>query len=267
MSNSKIKVAAVSYLNTKPMLHGLEQSPILDQLEIILKNPGDCFKQMKAGEVDIALLPVATLPYLKNCEIISDFCIGAEGDVGTVCLFSDVPLEEVDTILLDYQSRTSVALTKVLIEHHWKKKVEFKDTKAGFIKDIKGKTAGLVIGDRCFALKKKKAYQYDLGEAWTELTSLPFTFAVWVSRRKLSSEFITQFNQAIDLGVKGIPALAQSLQKNFSDQDVLDYFTEKISYFLDSKKRMALNKFYQLQRLDFQPKYSDQFMAHLEQNG
>ncbi|HNF48735.1 MAG TPA: hypothetical protein PLF48_05095, partial [Chitinophagales bacterium] len=108
------KLSAVSYLNTKPFLYGLEHAAIADETEISLDPPAVTAEKLIHNEVDIALIPVAVLPLLKQPKIISPFCIGSNGKVATVCLFSDVPLEEIETILLDYQSRTSVQLVQIL---------------------------------------------------------------------------------------------------------------------------------------------------------
>lgn len=255
MIDQKIKLVAVSYLNTKPMLAGLKQSSIMDQLEIVEANPGACAEKMIKGEADIALIPVATIPNIPESFIISNYCIGAKGKVDSVSLFSEVPLSEIDTVLLDYQSRTSTALCQILLKKYWKQPVVFKPTTPGYIDKINGKTAGLVIGDRSFGLKAKLPYSYDLSEAWLDFTNLPFVFASWISRIKLSDDFLKAFDKALATGLEQRAELAQTLQPNFPQQNVLDYFTQKIDYHFDVTKRLGLNRFYQEMGLSFEPSY------------
>ena len=145
----KIKVGAVSYLNTKPLLYGVKRDEALkNQIDLLEDYPAKIAGMLIEGSIDVGLVPVAIIPKLSEWHIVSDYCIGAEGDVASVCLFSDVPIEKVERVLLDYQSRTSVNLCKVLLKHHWKITPVIEDAQEGYQKEIKGTTAGVVIGDR-----------------------------------------------------------------------------------------------------------------------
>ena len=116
---SIIKISAVSYLNSKPFLYGLEQSYVRGKIDISLDTPAQAAEKLLNDEVEISLVPVAIIPQLENPVIISPYCIGADGKVATVCLFSNVPVEEIKTVHLDYQSRTSVQLVRVLFREFW----------------------------------------------------------------------------------------------------------------------------------------------------
>ncbi|MDB4127109.1 menaquinone biosynthesis protein, partial [Flavobacteriales bacterium] len=175
-----LKISAVSYLNTIPFVHGLKQSELIKIIDLQLDYPSICAEKLINGIVDLALVPVAVIPKLKEAHIISDYCIGANGAVDTVCLYSDVPIEEIESIALDYQSRTSVALLKILLNEYWQLNPELKKANVGFEENIKGNHAALVIGDRAFALNTKYAYIYDLSAIWKKMTGLPFVFAAWV---------------------------------------------------------------------------------------
>ena len=144
----KIKIAAVSYLNTKPFLFGLENHLISEKIEILREIPSECFRKFLHKEVDIGLVPIGGLHELEGYEVISDFCIASSGKVQTVCLFSEIPLDKIETVLLDFHSVTSVLLTKAIFKNHWKLSPGFSHTEANFEADIKGETAGLIIGDR-----------------------------------------------------------------------------------------------------------------------
>jgi chorismate dehydratase len=232
--DKKIRVAAVSYLNTKPLIYGFEQGMMKDEVELLTDFPANIATMLINDEVDIALLPVATISSLKECHIITDYCIGTVGEVASVCLFSDVPVEEIETILLDYQSKTSVALLKILLKEYWNVNPILVDAAEGYENKIMANTAGLVIGDRAFAQRNKNRYIYDLGYAWKTLTGLPFVFAAWVANKKLSEHFLTKFNETVGEGSQYLPAIIEA--NSYQEYDLEKYYTENISYTLDDEK-------------------------------
>ncbi|MBA3972463.1 MAG: menaquinone biosynthesis protein, partial [Bacteroidetes bacterium] len=175
----KIKISVVSYLNSKPFIYGLKHSSLMDQIDLELDIPAVCAQKLKERKVDIGLVPIAILPELTEKYIISDYCIGAVGKVASVMLYSDVPLEEIKFVLLDYQSRTSVALVKVLAKKFWKIKPEWINAGVDYENKISGSMAAVIIGDRTFGLNDKYRYAYDLAEEWQKFTGLPFVFACW----------------------------------------------------------------------------------------
>ena len=140
---SKIKASAVAYLNTKPFLYGLKKTGLLQQIDLALDIPSNTAKKLLNGEVDLGLVPVAVLPLLtKKYQIVSDYCIGTERVVKTVCLYSQVSLQQIKRIYLDYHSRTSVQLVQLLCEKYWQLEVEFLPAEEGYIQQIQGDTAG-----------------------------------------------------------------------------------------------------------------------------
>ena len=243
-----LKATAVSYLNTKPFLYGLAKTGLLDELDLSLNIPATCARKLQQGEVTLGLVPVAVLPEIPQARIISDYCIGTVGAVKTVCLYSDVPLDRVSHLYLDHHSRTSVALTKLLLRDYWKVAPELVQARDGYIDGLGGTTAGLVIGDRCIGLADRFAYEYDLGEAWEAHTGLPFVFAAWVSTIELPAEFIERFNAALATGLVAIPELLYILPTPKAGFDLAAYFNENISYELDAPKKRALSLF--LRQLD-----------------
>ncbi len=241
----KLKVTAVSYLNTKPLLYGLVKSGLIEELDLQLDIPSVCASKLSTGEADFGLIPVAAIPELTTPYIVSDYCIGTVGEVKTVCIFSEVPLEEVTELYLDFHSRTSVELVKILLENHWHCSPTLLPSTIGFERKIGGTTAALIIGDRAMDQLGKHAFTYDLGKAWLAYTGLPFVFAAWVSNKPLSSDFITRLNQAMKLGIASIPQLMLILPEQHPGFDLRKYFTENISYQLDAAKRQALRYFLQ----------------------
>ncbi|MBV7529938.1 menaquinone biosynthetic enzyme MqnA/MqnD family protein [Chitinophaga sp. sic0106] len=237
----KVKVAAVSYLNTKPLLYGFRNHPVMERMELSMDYPAKIAQQLVDGEVDVALVPVAIIPKLKEYHIIADYCIGAEAPVASVCLYSDVPLHDIKRIYLDYQSRTSVALLKVLVREYWKLDVEFVATSGDYESNIKGTDAGLVIGDRALKQRKISPFIYDLAEHWMRFTSLPFVFAAWIANKELPADFIAEFNNATGIGLQNIPAVVA--ENPYDVYDLTTYYVQNISYPLTPAKRQGMQKF------------------------
>lgn len=239
---TKIKVAAVNYLNTKPLLYGIKRSDVFNDIELIEAFPSKVAAMLLDGTVDVGLVPVAIIPQLSESHIITDYCIGCDGAVGSVCIFSDVPMEQVKEVYLDYQSRTSVELAKILLRGHWKSNARtVYATGEDFRGNIKGTTAGLVIGDRAFEQRFQSKYIYDLGEAWKAHTGLPFVFAAWVSNKRLSEEFLQSFNNANAYGLKHLDEVVS--EADINSFDLKQYYTENINYILTDTKKNSMKQF------------------------
>ncbi|TXH60388.1 MAG: hypothetical protein E6Q89_00950 [Bacteroidia bacterium] len=240
---SKIKVGAVSYLNTKPLLYGIEHSSLINEIDLIVDYPSNLAKLISVGEIDLALLPVAAMKDIANATIIGDYGIAADGDVASVCIFSQVPIEEVTSVYLDYQSRTSVKLAEYLLKHFWKKEVVYLKATENYIDYIHDTQAGVIIGDRALKQLHNFNYVYDLATAWKNHTSLPFVFAAWISNKSLSNDFITEFNVANAYGLQHLDEVIDLYP--FPYYDLKKYYTQNIHYYLDDKKQEGLQRFLQ----------------------
>lgn len=241
---AKIKVAAVSYLNTKPLLYGIEHSDVMNDIELLLDYPAKLAERLKNGEIDMALLPVAAMPGIKGARVVSDYGIASDGNVASVAIFSQVPMEEIESVYLDYQSRTSVRLAQLLLEEYWEKKVVFKQAPQNYIDYINGANAGVIIGDRALKQYTNFEYVYDLATAWKEYTGLDFVFAAWVANKDLPQDFLTRFNAANAEGLNHMDEVIA--QNSFPYYDLRSYYTENIKYKLDDAKVKGMNKFLEL---------------------
>lgn len=214
----------------------------MERIDLVEEYPARIAQMLIDGSADLGLIPVAVIPFLSEAHIVTDFCIGADGPVASVCLFSDVPMEEVTKVYLDYQSRTSVMLARVLLKEFWKSGAEIVAARGEDYRDeIKGTVAGLVIGDRALHQRSRSPYIYDLAEAWKQHTGLPFVFAAWISNKPLPAGFLADFNEANAQGLLQIDAVvAENPSPHF---DLRAYFTEFIDYKLNDKKREALALF------------------------
>lgn len=238
-----MKVGAVSYLNTRPLIYGFERGMMKDDLELVIDYPAKIAKMLLEGSIDIGLVPVVTIPQLNFSNVFSRYCIGCDGPVASVGLFSDVPISQVERVLLDFESRTSVELLLILLKEYWEVRPQLVDTSKGYTSEISGTTAGLVIGDRALKQRGINRYTFDLGETWKKLTGLPFVFASWISNKSLSDDFITAFEEATALGLSHVEEIVKD--NPFSEYDLHKYYTENISYEMDDRKQDALKFFLQ----------------------
>ncbi len=242
----KIKISAVSYLNSLPFIYGLDNyKNFSEDVDLQKDIPSVCADKLINNEVDLGLIPVAEIKKINSAKIISNYCIGAVGKVNTVQLLSDVPLKDIKQIFLDYQSRTSVNLLKILVKDYWKINPDFKSTSGGYEDMISGTNAGLIIGDRAFIYSGKFKYVYDLSEEWMNYTSLPFVFAAWVSNKDLPQTFINDFNDALKKGLENKDLIINNYLKNNPNinYDIEKYLKHNISYYLDSEKKKGMDLF------------------------
>ncbi|HPH99406.1 MAG TPA: menaquinone biosynthesis protein [Chitinophagaceae bacterium] len=237
----KIKVGAVSYLNAKPLLYGLKHTDIIKEIVLTEDYPSNIAHQLLHGTIDIGLVPVAIIPKLQEHYIISNYCIGCDGEVASVCLFSEVPIEQIKKVLLDYQSRTSVRLVQILLKEYWKVDVVFEQTSTNFREEIKNTTAAVVIGDRAFEQRNISTYCYDVGLAWKQHTGLPFVFAAWVANKPLNEDFIARFSAANQLGLDDIETVIHQLHS--PHYNLKKYFTQNIQYVLNNNLKKGLAHF------------------------
>ena len=226
------------------MLYGIVRSEVMNQIELTEDYPSNVAQQLREGSIDVALLPVAVMPTIPGARIVSDYGIAADGDVASVSIFSQVPMEEIEIVYLDYQSRTSVRLAQLLLEKYWKKEVVFKPATEHYIDYINGRAAGVIIGDRALKQIPNFEYIYDLAAGWKAFTGLPFVFAAWIANKELPQSFIQAFNEANAEGLKHIDQVVS--ENPFPYYDLKKYYTENIHYLLDEEKKKGLNLFLQM---------------------
>lgn len=246
-----VRVSAVSYLNTLPFQYGFKYGPKV-AMDLSLDNPAECAQKLIDGEAAVGLIPVAVLPSLPEHSIVTDYCIAADGPVRTVMLYSDVPVEEIETIWLDYQSRTSVNLCRILCSEYWKVSPRFRAASAGYESRFSGREAAVIIGDRTFRMERQYPYVYDMAEAWKAFTGLSFVFAAWVAHASVPPEFTRGFNEVLKYGMEHRDeAISAYLNHNADPGDLRGYLTENIHHVWTTRMAEALQLF--LQKLSSLP--------------
>jgi chorismate dehydratase len=239
-----LKISAVSYLNTIPFVYGIRQSGFLQDYYLDLDIPSRCAEKLKSGLVDVALMPVGALSDFPSYQFVTDFCIGAISSVKTVLLLSHKPLPEIKEIGLDYDSRTSVQLVRVLAKHLWKIDPVWKNLNPGQVSQDTSMESIVAIGDKTFNLVKRYPYCYDLAEEWINLTSLPFVFAAWITINNLPDNLLAALNKALEYGTSHIKETLDFFRDKLpAGIDCQSYLEKNISFGLDAQKRKGLDLF------------------------
>lgn len=243
----RIKISAVSYLNARPFVYGLQHSDLIGKIDLSLDIPSVCAFKLSTGIADIGLIPVAAISDVLNSTLISDYCIASSGKVRTVVLLSNVPLDEITMIVLDYQSRTSVQLVRILAKYYWKINPVWESGQPGYIEgDIDITTAIVVIGDRVFEAEGKFSYCYDLGEEWKDFSGYDFVFACWIANKPIEAEFISEFNKALADGLLHLDEVITESEKDHPDCQLNEYFYKNINFVFDDSKGKGLELFLKL---------------------
>lgn len=231
----KYRIALVEYLNTLPFSEGLRRSGLEHQMEVHRATPSECAKLFKNGDVDISLCPIGALEDMPAHEVVSEYCLGADGDVGSVALLSHVPIHKIEKVRLDRDSKTSNILVQILADRYWQT-----NWKYYFDENEKQPLSCVMIGDKVFAQKKNYPYRNDLAGEWKAMTGLSMVFAVWIARPGVPEEIIKDLNAAFKEGLEYIATPEAGLldwQKK--------YLSKNMSYSFDRRKKEAMQLFLQ----------------------
>ena len=222
---------------------GLEQSSLMAEIELVKAYPAKIAQDLIEGTIDMGLVPVAVIPLLKEAHLVSNYCIGAEGDVASVCIFSQVPMDQIQKVYLDYQSRTSVQLARILLQQFWNKEVEFIKAEEGYINQIAGSIAGVIIGDRALAARSQFSFIYDLAGAWIQHTGKPFVFATWIANKPIPAAFMEAFDKANEYGLTHLQEVIDLIPVSEQVYDLNTYYTQNISYYFTPEKKAGMKLF------------------------
>jgi chorismate dehydratase len=243
-----VRVSAVSYLNTKPLVHGLEARGDLFTLSFDV--PSRCAQRLHEGDVDLGLIPA--IEYLRgDYRLVPDVAIGSDGPVASVAVFSTRPIDRVRSLALDTSSRTSAALTKILCRHRWGIAPTFHPAAPELDRMLAAADAALVIGDR--ALHADHAamglVKTDLGSEWLALTGLPFVYAGWAGPEgAMTAAHVAALQQARAEGERNYPAIARAYAGGDRAREAvaLAYLRDNLRYGLGETELAGLRRFHEL---------------------
>jgi chorismate dehydratase len=243
-----VRLGAVSYLNTKPLVEGLEART--DLFELRFDVPALCAALLHEGRIDVGLIPA--IEYLRgDYRIVPDIAITSDGPVASVAIFSRVPVEKIQTLALDISSRTSVALTRVLCAAKWDIKPRLTPNEPELRAMLARAEAALVIGDPALEIDAVAAgvEKIDLGTEWKALTGLPFVYAMWCGRiDALAAPHIAALQAARDRGVAAISDIARRFAGGDSGRVAMveQYLRDNLKYPLGEREIAGLRRFYEL---------------------
>ena len=222
----------------------------MPDVELIVDYPSRLAERLSAGQLDVAMIP--SIEYARNpgYKIISDACIACDGPVRSVKLFGRVPVEDVRTLALDEGSRTSVALTRILLKERFGLLPQLKPLPMGHGIEESDADAVLLIGDRGMVpVTGSFDFVWDLGEEWHRWAGLSFVFAMWIARPGVSTPALAELlSAARDRGLTCLPEIArrEAEQVGLPEEDCLSYLRDHLEFRLGERQRRGLERFYQL---------------------
>lgn len=249
----KPRVCAVSYLNTLPLVWGLKEGPQRELLDVRFEIPSVCAALLQSGETDIGLVPAIELER-QSLSIITAQGIASRGPVTSILLFTKVPPAAIRTLAADSSSRTSVVLAQIWLREKFGVKPVVSEAAPDVTTMLAHADACLVIGDPALQvdLASMEYGVFDLGAKWTEMTGLPFVYAVWAARAGFDSTFAAGVLEDSWLyGKSRIPAIAaaEAAAHGVSEKAAVRYLTRSIQFEIDPDCRTGLNRFRELARL------------------
>jgi len=250
----RLRISAISYLNTAPLMWDFEHGEGGAAFEISYTLPSGCAAALADGSADIGIIPAASYTSIPGLVILPEVAIAARGPVQSILLVCKVPLENVSSVALDSSSLTSVALTRVLFKKWWGAGRRFGSAAPNLEQMLEECDAALLIGDSALKVDRTRYLAYDLAEEWVRLTKKPFVFAFWAVRQGALEEcsptldLSAVFKQSRDHGLlgKNIARIAKewSSRVGLGENEIKTYLTANIHYQLDPECMDGLNLFY-----------------------
>lgn len=242
----RLRIGAVSYLNTKPLVYKLDV--FAPRAQVIFDVPSRLADGLAAEEFDVALIPCIEFFNDPTYVIVSDACIGCRGPVLSVKLLSRVPISKIRSLALDEGSRTSVALVRILLDQRFGVRPELIPLPMGASAAETETDAVLLIGDRAIHPPKHVfVEEWDLGDEWCRWAELPFVFAMWVARSGETAAAVEPaLRQARDAGVERLTEIAalEAKQVGLSEEACVSYLRDHLHFFLGEKERQGMNLYY-----------------------
>lgn len=244
----KTRIGAVSYLNTRPLVFGIEQGVGEDFIDLSYDVPSRLADRMLDGQLDVALMPVIELAKMPELEIVPGLAIGTFGPSRSVLLVSRKPIDEVRSIALDPESRTSNTLVQVLCDRLWNIAPDCRDGSRGLDEGLRACDAAVQIGDKAlFADPPAGTVVYDLGGVWSASTGLPFVFAAWFARPGIVDRALYEaLHESRRRGARALGAIAEDYTWRGGRYPQLsrDYLEKNIRFRLGAAELEALRSFF-----------------------
>jgi len=250
---SRLRISAISYLNTAPLLWDFERGDAGQDFDISYTIPSACARALREGTADIGIIPAAAYATIPDLAIIPGVAIASRRPVRSILLVSHKPIKEVRTVALDTSSMTSVTLAKVLFAKWLGGAREYLAMDPDLDKMLANCDAALLIGDPALQVDRTRYRTLDLAEEWIARTGKSFVFAFWAIRQAALTgrdavEISGIFNQSRDHGVRALnlETIAEqwSVRLNLPVSSLRTYLSQNIHYYLDPPCLEGLMLFY-----------------------
>ena len=249
-----LRVSAISYLNTAPLMWDFEHGQVPDHFEISYTLPSACAQDLATGAADIGIIPAAAYASIPGLSILPDVAIASCHPVRSILLVSRLPLEKIRSVALDMSSMTSVALLKILFAKWLGGARSYTSMPPHVDSMLAQHDAGLLIGDAALQVDRSRYFTLDLAEEWIRLTGKPFVFAFWAVREHALQDVPPEldlariFRESRDHGLlpDNVRAIAQKWAPRLGmrEEEVQTYLTHNIHYQLDDECLAGLQLFY-----------------------
>lgn len=272
----KLRISIVEYLNTAPLVWGFTEGPLAGKYDISFTLPSKCAEALRAGEVDVAIIPAIEYQRIENLAVLPGMAIAAKREVRSILVVSKKPIDRVRRIALDTSSRSSAALVRLLATESWRIQPEFIDAPPDPVAMLAQADAALVIGDPALRISVKLDYLfgkkppegaccqgdpdelpvpgypalfvYDIAFQWQETTGKPCVLAIWAGRKeKLTPEVLADFQTSKEFGVSHISDIAEAASVKLDmPASVLEaYLRDNIDFGLDAANLAGLDLYFQ----------------------
>ncbi len=245
-SHHGLRIGAVNYLNSKPLVHGLEE--LAPAARLVYDLPSRLADALSEGRLDVALVPSIELLEDPRYELVSNACVACRGPVLSVKVYFRVPPAQVQSLALDEGSRTSAALAQMLLLQQCGVQPRLYRLPIG--EGLHGTSADavLLIGDRAMHPPAEHFVEsWDLGQRWCEFTNLPMVFAVWLARPGVETAALSEvLNEARDAGASSLQAIAhrEAPLLGLSPEVCQSYLQDNLHFQLGARERRGLEHFY-----------------------
>ena len=252
----KLRVCAVSYLNTAPLVWGLMHGPQRGILDLSFALPSECADRLRRGDADAGLAPVIELARQPDLVVVPGAGIASEGPVRSILLVSRRPFRAIESFAADTGSRTSVVLAQIVAAHAHGIRPQVRPYPPRLDEMLQIADAALIIGDPALRIDSsmtewagKPVHVYDLGAEWTALTGLPMVFAVWAVKKLADTDGLAEtLAESAEHGLCRIEEIvaAESARLSFPPDLVREYLTRRVRYKIGLRGREAIRTYLRL---------------------
>ena len=276
---TKLRISIVEFLNTAPLVWGFTDGPLQGRYDLSFTVPSLCAEALRSGQVDVAIIPAIEYQRMDGMVVLPEMAVAAKSEVRSILVLAKKPIEQAKRIALDTNSRSSVALTRILCKEFWCIAPEFIDAAPDASAMLAEADAALVIGDPALRIRLKvdallaKApgtkgccdselasdqseipvpgvdtlFVYDVAEQWRQMTGKPCVLAIWVGRRELiTPEVVADFLASKEYGLARIGEIAEaaSLKLELPPRDLEIYLRDHINFSLDAANLEGLELYF-----------------------